>query len=103
MSEWVTVGQGGEVGEGEVGAYQVKDRTVAVANVGGALHAFDDVCTHRGCSLAEGELEGSAIECPCHGSVFDVTTGEVLTGPATEPVETFEVRAEGEDLQISLG
>lgn len=103
MSAWVTVGQGAEVGEGEVGAYQVTDHTVAVASVGGALQAFDDVCTHRGCSLAEGELEGSLIECPCHGSQFDVTTGDAVTGPATEPVETFEVRVEGDDLQISLG
>jgi len=103
MSDFVTVGQGGEVGEGEVGAYMVGDRTVAVANVGGTLYAFDDVCTHRGCSLAEGELDGSLIECPCHGSQFDVTTGEAVTGPATEPVDAFEVRVDGDDLQISLG
>ncbi len=103
MSDFVTVGRGGEVGDGEVGAYTVGDRTVAVANVGGSLYAFDDVCTHEGCSLAEGELDGILIECPCHGSRFDVTTGHPVVGPATEPADTFEVHVEGDDLQISLG
>ena len=103
MSNFVRVGQAGEVGEGEVGAYKIGDRAIAVANVGGELHAFDDLCTHEGCSLSEGALDGTAIECPCHGSRFDIATGEVLTGPAEDPVDTFEVREEGGDLQIALG
>lgn len=102
MAGFVKVGEAGEVGEGEVAAYVVDDRTVAIANVGGTLYAFDDVCTHAHCSLSEGELEGTAIECPCHGSRFDVTTGEVLDGPAADPLETFEVREEGGELQVAV-
>ena len=67
------------------------DRKVAVANVDGELHAFDDTCTHRGCSLAEGTLDGKVVTCPCHGSQFDVTTGAVVRGPATEPVGVVDV------------
>jgi nitrite reductase/ring-hydroxylating ferredoxin subunit len=102
MSEWVTVGQAGEISDGEVNPYTVGERQVAIANVGGTLHAFDDLCPHAQCSLAEGELDDIVIECPCHGSRFDVTTGEVLRGPASEPVDVFEAREEGEELQVSL-
>lgn len=71
------------------------ERRVAVANVGGKLFGFDDVCTHRGCSLAEGTLDGTVVTCPCHGSQFDVTSGAVVRGPATEPVQTVELDAAG--------
>lgn len=102
MPKWLRVADAGDVPEGEVTAYSVADRQVAVANVEGSLHAFDDTCTHQGCSLAEGELDETTIECPCHGSQFDVMTGEVLEGPATEPVDVFEVREEAGELQVSV-
>ena len=103
MAGWVTVGSAGEVGEGAVKAYKAEEREIAVANVGGTLHAFDDICTHRNCNLSSSELEGTEIECECHGSRFDVTSGEVRQGPATEPVDVFEAREQDGDLQISLG
>ena len=102
MAEWVTVGQAGEIADGEVNSYTVGDRQVAIANVGGALHAFDDLCSHLQCSLASGELDEVVIECPCHGSRFDVTTGEAVQGPATDPVDVFEAREEGDELQVSV-
>lgn len=100
MAEFVTVGSAADVPEGEVRAFEVEGQRVAVARVEGTLHAFDDTCTHQLCSLADGDLEGSAVMCPCHGSEFDVTTGAVLTPPAVEPVRTFQVRQEGDALQI---
>lgn len=102
MAEWVKVGSAGEVPEGEVTAFGVGERQVAVANVEGDLHAFDDTCTHMQCSLAEGELDGTIIECPCHGSQFDITSGEVVNGPATEPIDVFEAREEDGQLLVSL-
>jgi catalase len=71
------------------------ERKIAVANVGGELFGFDDTCTHRGCSLAQGTLERSVVTCPCHGSQFDVTTGAVVRGPATEPVMVVTLDAKG--------
>jgi nitrite reductase/ring-hydroxylating ferredoxin subunit len=103
MADWVKVGPTGDVVEGEINSYTVADRIVAVANVDGDLHAFDDVCTHQGCSLSEGELAGTLVECPCHGSQFDVLTGEVVNGPADEPIDVFEVRDGDEGLEVSLG
>ena len=76
---------------------------IAVARVDGALVAFSDICTHRQCNLSlGGEIDGTTITCECHGSVFDMKTGAVIDGPATEPVATFEVRDEGGDLQIGV-
>lgn len=102
MSELITVGGKDDVPEGEMRQYQVGGEDVAVANVDGELHAFSDVCTHRQCSLAESDLDGTTVTCACHGSEFDVTTGDVLGGPAVEPVQTFQVTVEGDDLKIGL-
>ena len=69
-------------------------RAVALFNVGGTFYAIDDVCTHDGGPLAEGELHGCEIECPRHGARFDVRTGAALCMPAFEPVTTHEVKIE---------
>lgn len=64
---------------------------VAVANVDGALYAFDATCTHQGCSLGDGELEGATVVCPCHEGTFDIATGAVLSGPPPAPIRTYGV------------
>ena len=100
MPEWVKVAGAGDVAEGEINAYMVGNRTVAVANVDGDHQAFDDTCTHQGCSLSEGELDGTIVECPCHGGRYDVMTGEVVGGPPPEPVDVFDVVEEDGELRI---
>jgi nitrite reductase/ring-hydroxylating ferredoxin subunit len=102
MGEFVTVADAAEVGEGELAAFDVGGERIAVANVGGTLHGFDDTCTHLRCSLAEGELEGTVVTCPCHGSQFDVTTGAVLRGPAQEPVRSYAARVEDQALRVEI-
>src|SRR3970040_1485501 len=100
MSEWVRGGSTGEGAEGEILSFSVGERQSAVANVEGDLHALDDWCSHQQCSLAEGDLDGTIVECPCHGSQFDVTTGQAVQGPATDPVGVVEMRAEDGELQV---
>jgi nitrite reductase/ring-hydroxylating ferredoxin subunit len=90
----VRVGAATDVAEGAMRAFDVEGTPVAVANVGGQLFAFDDTCTHAACSLAEGELSGTTVTCLCHFSQFDVTSGEVLGGPADEPVRSRAVSVE---------
>lgn len=68
----------------------------AVFNVGGSFCATEAKCTHRGGPLNEGKVDGSTVTCPWHGTQFNVCTGAVLRGPATEPVKTFRVIVEGE-------
>ena len=102
MAEYAAVGNADDVPEGELRQYQVGGEDVAVANVEGELHAFSDVCTHLQCSLSDGDLEGTTVICPCHGSEFDVTSGDVLNGPATEPVQKFEVSIQDGQLRIGI-
>jgi 3-phenylpropionate/trans-cinnamate dioxygenase ferredoxin component len=78
-----------DVAPGEMRVVDVAGTRVNVANAGGHLYAFEDTCTHRGCSLAKGDLDGTVVTCACHGSQFDVTSGAVLRGPARRPVRSF--------------
>jgi 3-phenylpropionate/trans-cinnamate dioxygenase ferredoxin subunit len=73
-----------------------------LCNVDGAFYAIEDVCTHDGGELDQGELEGCRIMCPRHGAYFDVTTGAALTLPAVLPVPTYPVRIAGDDIVIDL-
>ena len=77
-----------------------KGLRIALANVDGTLHAIDDTCTHRGCSLGDGKLTGSVVRCACHGSQFDVTTGAVVGGPAETPVSSYPTQVVGDDVQV---
>jgi 3-phenylpropionate/trans-cinnamate dioxygenase ferredoxin component len=79
----------------------VKDHYVAIFRVGENFYAIEDVCTHDDGPLAEGELDGTQIECPRHGARFDITTGKTLT-PVTAPrdVRRYEVHFDGDAVQI---
>ena len=92
------VGAATDVAPGAMRAYAVDGKRVAIANVAGTFYGFGDTCTHQGCSLAGGELDGTTVTCPCHGSQFDVTSGEVLEGPAEDPVPSWAVEVRGGDL-----
>ncbi len=94
------VGNSKDVVAGAMQVFAVAGTKVNVASAGGHLHAFDDTCTHTGCSLATGKLDGTTVTCPCHGSQFDVTSGAVLRGPARQPVRSRLVQVEGEDLLV---
>jgi 3-phenylpropionate/trans-cinnamate dioxygenase ferredoxin subunit len=73
-----------------------------LCNVAGTVYAIEDVCTHDGGELDQGELEGCRIMCPRHGAYFDVTTGAALTLPAILPVETFPVRVEAGEIFVDV-
>ena len=73
---------------------------IALARTERGLTAFSDRCTHRGGPLADGVLACGVVQCPWHGSQFDVTTGAVKQGPATEPIDTFDVESAGSRVRI---
>jgi nitrite reductase/ring-hydroxylating ferredoxin subunit len=96
----VKVGRISDVAAGQMRAFDVAGTKVSVANADGRLYAFDDTCTHTGCSLARGKLTGTTVTCPCHGSQFDVTSGAVLRGPAQRPERSRQVKVEGENVLV---
>ena len=76
---------------------------VVLARLGGTWHCVEDRCTHAGCQFSEdATLEASTIVCSCHGSEFELTTGELRRGPAERPVRAFAVRAAEGHLEVEL-
>jgi 3-phenylpropionate/trans-cinnamate dioxygenase ferredoxin subunit len=99
-----TVCPAAELGEGEMRLVEVDGRKIGVFNCGGDLLAIEDRCSHDDGPLAEGEFDAIActVECPRHGSLFDLRTGRPKTLPAYQPVETFGVRIEGEEVKLEI-
>ena len=101
MTGWTSVGA--EQGRPDLGVVTVRGREIALARLGdGSWVAFDDACTHEECPLSEGDLDGDRIVCYCHSSAFDVRTGEVLQGPAEEPIAVYPARVEDGELQVAV-
>lgn len=73
---------------------------VAVAKIGDEYFAVNDRCAHLGCSLSKARIEGTTITCHCHGSQYDVRTGEVLRGPTSRPVRSYAVQVKGDVITI---
>ena len=101
-ARFVTVGRTADVPEGRPEVFEVEDRHVAVYRLDGAYYAIEDICTHDGGPLAEGDVEDGEVICPRHGARFDIKTGAVRCMPAVTPVESYPVRVEGGDLYIGL-
>jgi len=102
MAGFVKVAKTGDVALGRGKMVEVSGKKIAIFNVDGKYYAIDNACTHRGGPLAEGGLDGKEVTCPWHGSVFDVTTGEVLGPPAPKPVSRYELRVSGKDIEVEV-
>ncbi len=103
MSErYVTVAKVGDLEPGEMMYVEVGEEPVCLINLDGALYAINDTCTHEEASLSDGTIEGDEIECPLHGGVFNIRTGEPVAFPVVVPVETYGVRIEGDEVQVAV-
>lgn len=104
MSEscYIPVAKLGDVAPGAVIRVEVAGRAIALYNLDGTLYATDEICSHAYASLAEGFIDGETIECPLHGATFSIKTGEALTPPAVEPLATYAVRVEGDDILVAI-
>jgi 3-phenylpropionate/trans-cinnamate dioxygenase ferredoxin subunit len=94
-----------DVPEGEARRFEVRGEEIAVANLGeSGFRAVSAICSHAHSFLDEGEVEADleTIECPKHGSTFDLNTGEPRTLPATLPVATYDVKIDGDDVLIEV-
>ena len=99
-SGFVKVAEVGEISPGEMKVVEVGEEQILLVNVEGDIHACDDICSHAYASLSEGDLSGNEVECPLHGSAFNVITGEALTPPAEDTIRVFEVRIDGQDVLV---
>ena len=90
-----------DIPEGIMKSFDIEGEPVLVAKVDGALYSIADTCSHALAYLSEGELlEGCRVQCPDHGAIFDLKTGEALALPAVSPVETYDVTVEGDDVFV---
>ena len=104
MTRFVRVASETDIAPGEVRVVEIEGKSLALGNCGGGTWgAIDNVCTHDGGVLGEGELEDCLVECPRHGARFDLLTGEVKALPAVFPVNAYPVRVVGGAVEVDLG
>ena len=100
MADFVRVGSTGDIPEGKMKKMIVGGAQVLVANVKGKYYAIGNVCTHFGGPLDQGVLIGQEVQCPWHGSHFDVTNGQVKRGPASKPEPVYEIKVEQDNVLV---
>jgi len=101
-ARYVRVGKVSEVPQDGAEVFDVEDRKIAVYRLEDGFYAIDDICTHDGGPLDQGELEGFNIECPRHGAKFDIRSGRVTALPAIRPVGTYTVKVENGDVLVDV-
>lgn len=101
LNEFVAVATTGEIPTGKMKKIVVVDRPILLANVDGTIYAVDDTCTHEDSSLYLGCLKGELVSCTLHGSRFNVRTGKPMEEPATEALQTYPVKIDGENVLIN--
>jgi 3-phenylpropionate/trans-cinnamate dioxygenase ferredoxin subunit len=102
MGRWVPVAKEGEIAPGQFKLVEIDDLELALFNVDGRLCCIEDLCTHDGGNLVEGDLDGCVVTCPRHGATFDVCTGEALTLPAVAATPTHAVRVSEGRIEVEV-
>lgn len=96
------VAQVADIPDDEPLKVEIGDTQIALVKTDGDVYAVSNVCTHEYAEMHEGFVEGTEIECPLHGSMFDVKIGEVKSLPATENLPTFPCKVEGDDVLVDV-
>ncbi len=106
---FVEVAKANDIPAGQKKLFTVQGKEVLVVNYEGKHYAIGGRCTHMNGELSKGKLEGKLVTCPRHGSVFDVTTGECVTGPRivflkfrAKRAPTYEVKVEGGSIKVDV-
>lgn len=102
MENFVRVASTDDLSEGEIIPVEVDGEPILLSNVEGTIYAIGGLCSHEEAPLSEGYLTGTELECPWHGSVFDLQTGESTCPPAIDPVPKYTVRIDGSDILVRL-
>jgi 3-phenylpropionate/trans-cinnamate dioxygenase ferredoxin subunit len=104
MPDFVKLATIYDIPENEARSFEHDSQRIAIYHVGDTFYATTDICSHAYAELSEGFLDSDdcTIECPLHGSRFDIRSGAVLSLPAFEPIATYPVRVEGEDILVEF-
>ena len=104
MPDFQRVAAVGDIPQGEMTVVEVDGQEVVIANIDGEFVCFSNSCTHREGPLGDGLLlDGGIVECPFHAGQFNVSTGEVVQGPPTEPIATYAVQVDGDNISVAVG
>jgi 3-phenylpropionate/trans-cinnamate dioxygenase ferredoxin subunit len=99
---WVAVAVDGELGAGQMKAFECAGKRLLLVNAEDRLYAIDEMCSHEDYSLALGCIKGRRIKCSLHGSYFDLATGVPLDEPADEPICTYPLKVEDGKVWIQI-
>ncbi len=102
MAEFLPVASVGELSDPGKKCLEIQERFVVLVHLAGEYYCLDDICTHDGGTLGEGQMDANCLICPRHGARFDIKTGRAVTMPATEPTRVHEVRIEGGQVMVKL-
>ena len=102
MSRFVTVARTDDVPENGTCGVMAGELAIALIRSGGEVYALEDCCSHEEFPLSDGEVEAGEITCLLHGARFDLATGQPRALPAVMPVRRFDVRIEGDEIQVDL-
>jgi 3-phenylpropionate/trans-cinnamate dioxygenase ferredoxin component len=101
MEGFTNVGTTKTLGTGKMRVVRTPGGKRLLLNVAGQYYAIAAECTHQGCDLVDGILEGAKLTCVCHFAEFNVVTGAVEGGPAPEPIGVYLVRVEGDSVWVA--
>jgi 3-phenylpropionate/trans-cinnamate dioxygenase ferredoxin component len=99
-ADFVKVAETKDIQPSSMKAVDLEEERVCIVNIEGNYYAIGNVCTHMGGPLNEGTLEGYDVECPWHGSKFDVRTGEPIRPPARQAIPIYEVKVENNNILV---
>ena len=99
---WYVAARSSDLEEGSVLGVKVREFSIALYRIDGAVYATTNICTHGFALLSDGYLDGDCIECPLHQGLFHVPTGDVRSAPVSDPITTYPAREEADTVLIQL-
>ncbi len=102
MGDWVKACKKDEVASGELFSFDHNEKKILLANLDGKLYATDRICTHEEADLSTGMLSEEGVRCPLHLSVFNLQTGEPQNPPAENPLKTYNVKIDQNEVYVEV-
>ena len=87
---------------GKMIGVEINGKNILIVNLNGKYFAIGNSCTHEGCLLSDGTLNGEKVHCACHGSTFDIRTGAAVKGPAKDPEPSYELKIDRDQIWANL-